>query len=355
MKIRIFWFDQLKLYFWQLVKIGSIILPKEALMLAPMEDVTDAAFRYMCKKYGADMMFSEFVSSEALVRGVKKTMKKMEILSHERPYGIQLYGKNISAMIESSKITEELEPDIIDINFGCPVKKVAMKGAGAGLLTEIPLMIKMTREIVRSTKLPVTVKTRLGWDDDTKNIVEVAEMLQDTGIAALTIHGRTRAQMYRGEADWTLIGQVKNNQRMKIPIIGNGDITNAVKARQAFDRYGVDALMIGRAAIGRPWIFNEVKHYLETGEELPPCSVDQQIDLLIEQYQKGLEIKDSVRAVLAMRRFFAVSFKGLQNFKETRIRLLRADTEEEFMTIFSEISERWGDQFLSSLPSNDEK
>jgi len=320
-----------------------------------MEDVTDAPFRFMCKKYGADMMFSEFVSSEALIRGINKTLKKMEILSHERPYGIQLYGKNISSMIESAKITEELQPDIIDINFGCPVKKVAMKGAGAGLLTEIPLMIKMTREIVRSTNLPVTVKTRLGWDDDSKNIAEVAEMLQDTGIAALTIHGRTRAQMYRGEADWSLIGKVKNNQRMKIPIIGNGDITSAIKARQAFDRYGVDAIMIGRAAIGRPWIFQEVKHYLNSGEELHPLSVNQQIDLLIEQYQKGLEIKDPVRAILAMRRFFAVSFKGLKNFKETRIRLLRAESENEILSILVEIREKWGDQFLSSFPSNDEK
>lgn len=324
-------------------------------MLAPMEDVTDPPFRYMCKKYGADMMFSEFVSSDALVRGVKKTLKKMEILSHEHPYGIQLYGKNIQSMIGSARITEELEPDLIDLNFGCPVKKVAMKGAGAGMLTDIPLMIKMTREIVRSTKLPVTVKTRLGWDSESMNIVEVAERLQDTGIAALTIHGRTRAQMYKGKADWTLIGAVKNNQRMHIPIIGNGDINNAIKAKEAFDKFGVDAIMIGRASIGRPWIFREVRHYLDTGELLSPLTVSEQVDLILEQYEKGLEWKDPKRGVISMRRFFAVSFKGLQNFKECRIRLLRADNPEDVIAILEEIREKWGDHLLSSVPSNEEK
>ncbi|MEA1877898.1 MAG: tRNA dihydrouridine synthase DusB [Bacteroidota bacterium] len=337
------------------MKIGTLKLPDQPVMLAPMEDVTDTAFRYMCKKYGADLMFSEFVSSEALIRGVNKTLKKMEILPYEYPYGIQLYGKNITSMIRSARLTEEMNPDLIDINFGCPVKKVAMKGAGAGLLTEVPHMIKMTREIVRATSLPVTVKTRLGWDDNSKNIVEIAEMLQDTGIAALTIHGRTRAQMYRGEADWTLIGEVKNNPRIKIPIIGNGDIDSPVKAREAFDKYGVDAIMIGRATIGRPWLFREIKHYLQSGELLPPPTVSDQVDMIIEQLEKGLERKDPVRGVIAMRRFFAVAFKGLRSFKETRIRLLQANELDKVMAILSEIRENWGDQLLSSVPSKEEK
>jgi len=337
------------------MKIGNLILPDQSVMLAPMEDVTDYAFRYMCKRFGADLMFSEFVSSEALIRGVNKTLQKMEIFPYEHPYGIQLYGKNIDSMVQSAQLTEEMKPDLIDLNFGCPVKKVAMKGAGAGLLTEVPHMIKMTREIVRATSLPVTVKTRLGWDADSKNIVEIAEMLQDTGIAALTIHGRTRAQMYRGDADWTLIGEVKNNPRMKIPIIGNGDITDPVKAREAFERYGVDAIMIGRASIGRPWIFKEVKHYLQTGELLPPITVSDQVDMIIEQLEKGLERKNPVRGVLSMRRFFAVAFKGLRNFKTTRIRLLRANDLEEVMAILNEIKANWGDQVLSSVPSKEEK
>lgn len=337
------------------MKIGTLKLPDQPVMLAPMEDVTDTAFRYMCKKYGADLMFSEFVSSEALIRGVNKTLKKMEILPYEHPYGIQLYGKNITSMIRSAHLTEEMNPDLIDINYGCPVKKVAMKGAGAGLLTEVPHMIKMTREIVRATSLPVTVKTRLGWDDNSKNIVEIAEMLQDTGIAALTIHGRTRAQMYRGEADWTLIGAVKNNPRIKIPIIGNGDIDSPIKAREAFDKYGVDAIMIGRATIGRPWLFREIKHYLQSGELLPPPTVSDQVDMIIEQLEKGLERKEPVRGVIAMRRFFAVAFKGLRSFKETRIRLLQASELDKVMSILSEIRENWGDQLLSSVPSKEEK
>ncbi len=343
------------LYFWHLMKIAQLILPHQPLILAPMEDVTDPPFRYMCKRYGADMMFSEFVSSDALVRGVKRTIKKMEILPYERPFVIQLYGKNIQSMIGSAKITEELEPDLIDLNFGCPVRKVAMKGAGAGLLTDVPLMIKMTREVVRATKLPVTVKTRLGWDDDSKNIVEIAQKLQDTGISALTIHGRTREQMYKGKADWTLIGEVKNHPKIVIPIIGNGDIDSPQKAKYAFQEYGVDAIMIGRAAIGRPQIFREIRHYLATGEMLPPMKVSEQVDLILEQFQKSLEWKDSRRAIISMRRFFAVSFKGLEGFRETRIRLLRADQAEEALKILEEIRMHWGDQLLSSVPSKEEK
>ncbi|MBT3244607.1 MAG: tRNA dihydrouridine synthase DusB [Bacteroidetes bacterium] len=337
------------------MKIGTLQLPDQPVILAPMEDVTDPPFRYMCKKFGADLMFSEFVSSDALIRNVNRTLEKMEIQAYEHPYGIQLYGKNIVAMVESAKITETWGPDLIDINFGCPVKKVAMKGAGAGMLVDVPKMIKMTREIVRATKLPVTVKTRLGWDDNSKNIVEIAEMLQDTGIMALTIHGRTRAQMYRGEADWTLIGEVKNHPRIKIPIIGNGDITDPVETKKAFDRYGVDGIMIGRAAIGRPWIFRDVKHYLKTGEILPPMTVGDQIDLIKEHLELGFSFKDDRRGVVSMRRFFAVSFKGLSNFKETRIRLLQAEGKELVYQILEEIREKWGDQLLIPVPSKEEK
>lgn len=325
------------------------------MVLAPMEDVTDPPFRYMCKKFGVDMMYSEFVSSDALSRNVKKTMEKMEIHPGEKPFGIQLYGKNIQAMVESAKITEKWEPDIIDLNFGCPVKKVAMKGAGAGMLRDVPLMLKMTREVVCSTKLPVTVKTRLGWDDDSRNIVDLALMLQDTGIQALTIHGRTRAQMYSGQADWSLIGEVKNHPGIHIPIIGNGDIDSPQKARQMFDEYGVDAIMVGRAAIGRPWLFREIRHYLDTGEILPPFTVNSQVELIAEHLNRVLEQKEARRAVLSMRRFFAVSFKGLYNFRETRIRLLRANEPELVFEILDEIKDKWGNQPLNSVPSNEVK
>jgi len=337
------------------MRIGSIQLPEYPVFLAPMEDVTDPPFRYLCKKFGADMMYSEFVSSDALSRKVKKTLEKMEIHPGERPFGIQLYGRNIKAMIESARITEAWEPDLIDLNFGCTVKKVAMKGAGAGLLKDVPLMIKMTREVVDATSLPVTVKTRLGWDDDSKNIVELALRLQDTGIKALTIHGRTRAQVYSGKADWILIGEVKNHPRIHIPVIGNGDIDSPRKAREMFDKYGVDAIMVGRAAIGRPRLFKEIRHYLDTGELLPPLTVSDQVELISEHMHKVLEAKDPRRAVLSMRRFFAVSFKGLYNFRETRIRLLQADTPDLVFDILGEIRDKWGDQLLNSVPSNEEK
>jgi len=324
--------------------IGGIHLREKPLVLAPMEDVTDPPFRHFCKRFGADLMFSEFVSSDALIRGVNKTMRKLEIDPDEHPYAIQLYGRNIASMVESARIAESYQPDFIDLNFGCPVKKVAFKGAGAGLLRDVPTMIKMTREIVRAVKLPVTVKTRLGWDEESKNIVDIAERLQDTGIRAISIHGRTRNQLYSGVADWTLIGEVRNNPRMCIPVIGNGDITNPHKAKEAFDRYGVDAVMIGRAAIGRPWLFRDIRHYLDTGELLPPPRVHEQVELIREHLKRVLRDRDERRAILSMRRFFAVSFKSLPDFKETRIRLLQAATLDEACAILDLIREKWGEQ-----------
>ena len=254
------------------MKIGNVELPNEAVLLAPMEDVTDPAFRLMCKRFGADMVYTEFVSADALIRSVTKTEQKLRISDEKRPVAIQIYGRDVPTMVEAARIVEQAKPDVLDLNFGCPVKRVAGKGAGAGMLQNIPLMLEMTRAVVDAVKVPVTVKTRLGWDESHKVIVDLAEQLQDCGIQGLTIHGRTRAQMYTGEADWTLIGQVKNNPRMHIPIIGNGDVTTAERARECFDRYGVDAIMIGRASFGRPWVFKEVKHYLTTGELLPPLS-----------------------------------------------------------------------------------
>ncbi len=324
------------------MRIGSVELGERPVILAPMEDVTDAPFRLLCKRYGVDLMFSEFVASEAVIRKIDKTLQKMEIHPLEHPYGIQLYGKEISSMVESAKIAEEYEPDLIDLNFGCPVKKIAMKGAGAGMLRDIPNLLKMTAEVVKATKLPVTVKTRLGWDDDSKIIVGLAEQLQDCGIAALTIHGRTRAQMYLGHADWTLIGEVKNNPRIHIPIIGNGDIDSPVKTKQAFDTYGVDAVMIGRAAIGRPWLFREVKHYLNTGELLPPVLVSEQTDLVREHLFMATAGRTEVRAVRSMRRFFSVYYKGLPDFRDTRVKLLQAETFEEVDRLLDHIMERWG-------------
>jgi len=326
------------------MEIGELQFGEYPLFLAPMENVTDATFRYFCKKFGADLLYSEFVSSEALIRGVNKTVRKMHIDEAEHPYAIQLYGNRIASMIESVRIAETFNPDLIDLNFGCPAKKVAMKGAGAGMLKDVPLMIKMTREIVKATRLPVTVKTRLGWDQQSINIKDVAEQLQDTGIRAITIHGRTRTQMYQGEADWELIGEVKNNPRMHIPVIGNGDVDSPEKAKWCFEQYGVDAIMIGRAAIGRPWIFREIRYYLDTGELLPPVTVTEQVKLLRDHFQRVLAIRDEYRAILSMRRFFATSFKGLYGFRESRIRLLQATTPEDINIILSEIIRKWGDQ-----------
>ena len=321
------------------MKIANLDLGRYPVFLAPMEDVTDPAFRLMCKRFGADMVYTEFVSSDALVRSVNSTMRKLNISDEERPVAIQIYGKNTDAMVEAAHMAEEAHPDVIDLNFGCPVKKVAGKGAGAGLLRDIPKMLEITRSVVDAVKLPVTVKTRLGWDDNSKIIVDLAEQLQDCGIAALTIHGRTRAQMYTGDADWTLIGKVKENPRMHIPIIGNGDITTPERAKECFDKYGVDAVMIGRASFGRPWIFKEVKHYLQTGELLPPLSAEWRLDVLKQEVLDSVNLLDERRGILHVRRHIAASplFKGIPNFRETRIAMLRAETKEDLFQIFDQL------------------
>ena len=321
------------------MKIADLDFGKYPVFLAPMEDVTDPAFRLMCKRFGADMVYTEFVSSDALVRSVNSTMRKLNISDEERPVAIQIYGKNTDAMVEAARMVEEAHPDVIDLNFGCPVKKVAGKGAGAGLLRDIPKMLEITRSVVDAVKLPVTVKTRLGWDDNSKIIVDLAEQLQDCGIAALTIHGRTRAQMYTGDADWTLIGKVKENPRMHIPIIGNGDITTPERAKECFEKYGVDAVMIGRASFGRPWIFKEVKHYLQTGELLPPLSAEWRLDVLKQEVLDSVNLLDERRGILHVRRHIAASplFKGIPNFRETRIAMLRAETKEDLFQIFDQL------------------
>lgn len=326
-----------------LFKLGNIEFGKYPLFLAPMEDVTDKSFRILCKEFGADMMYTEFVNSDALVRKVNKSINKIEIFDYERPIGIQIYGHLIESMVESAKFVEQFNPDVIDINFGCPVKKVARRGAGSGIMNDIPKMVAMTDAIVKATKLPVTVKTRLGYQDDMKNIVEIAEKLQDVGIHALTIHGRTRSQMYKGEADWTLIGEVKNNPRMRIPIIGNGDVDSPEKAKLMFDRYGVDAIMIGRATIGRPWIFKEVSHYLKTGEFLPEISLKEKCEFVKRHLTISVEIKGEYGGVIHMRRHFAKYFTSIPNFRETRIKLLTAKTQEECNEILDYIAENFSD------------
>ena len=321
------------------MKIGHIDLGERPVFLAPMEDVTDQAFRLMCKEFGADMVYTEFVSSDALIRLVNKTTQKLSISDEERPVAIQIYGKETEAMVGAALIAEEARPDILDINFGCPVKKVAGKGAGAGMLQNIPKMLEITRAVVDAVKIPVTVKTRLGWDADNRIITDLAEQLQDCGIAALAIHGRTRAQMYTGEADWTLIGEVKNNPRIHIPIIGNGDVTSAQGAKECFDRYGVDAIMIGRGSIGRPWIFREVKHYLETGKELPSESFVWYLNVLREETLNSIARLDERRGIIHIRRHLAATplFKGIPNFRETRIAMLRTESVEELFRIFDSI------------------
>ena len=326
------------------MKIADIEFPDRSVFLAPMEDVTDIAFRLMCKQFGADMVYTEFVSSDALVRDVKKTREKLVISEEERPVAIQIYGREPEAMAEAAKICEEANPDIIDINFGCPVKRVAGKGAGSGMLKTPELMLEITEKVVKAVNKPVTVKTRLGWDNDSKIIVDLAERLQDCGIAALTIHGRTRAQMYTGQADWTLIGEVKNNARMHIPIIGNGDIDSVQTARQRFDETGVDAVMIGRASFGRPWIFREVKHFFETGEELPQESFSWYLGILKQQVLNSVERLDERRGILHIRRHLAATplFKGIPDFKSTRIAMLRANTLEELFAIMDGIAEKFG-------------
>ncbi len=324
------------------MKIGNIIFGEYPLFLAPMEDITEPSFRHICKEYGADMLYTEFVASEALIRNVAKSFKKLTLLEEERPVGIQLYGHNIEAMVESAKIASRFKPDLIDINYGCPVKKIAGRGAGAGMLKDIPKMIKMTEAIVKATDIPVTVKTRLGWDSESKFIVEIAERLQDVGIKAITIHGRTRNQMYKGEADWQLIGEVKNNQRMNIPVIGNGDVNSAVKAKEMFGKYGVDGIMIGRATIGRPWIFKEIKHFLKTGEELSEITTEEKTELAKKHLIKSLEWKGKPRGIYEMRRHFIHYFKGLPNFKELRMKLVTSLDVEELIATIELIKEKYG-------------
>jgi tRNA-dihydrouridine synthase B len=326
-----------------LLTIGNFILPDFPLFLAPMEDITDPSFRMVCKMQGADVMYTEFISADGLIRDGEKSVRKLDIYDFERPIGIQLYGHLIDAMVEAAYMAEEARPELIDINFGCPVRKIAYRGAGAGMLKNIPLMLEMTKAIVDAVKLPVTVKTRLGWDEESKNIVEIAERLQDTGIKALTIHGRTRAQLYKGEADWTLIGAVKNNPRMNIPIIGNGDIDGPLKAKEMFDRFGVDGIMIGRATVGRPWIFRDIRHYLHTGQVLPEPSVSEKADLALLHLEKSLEFKEGKRAIYEMRRHLSNYFKGLPHFKETRLRLLTTTEVDDIKLIINEIRQKWGD------------
>ena len=329
------------------MKIRNIDLGKRPVVLAPMEDVTDLGFRLMCKEFGAAMVYSEFASADALVRLVNKTMQKLAISPDERPVAIQIYGKEVEPMVEAARIVvEQAHPDVLDLNFGCPVKRVAGKGAGAGMLQNVSQMLAITRAVVDAVDIPVTVKTRLGWDNDHRIIVDLAEQLQDCGIEALTIHGRTRSQMYTGEADWTLIGEVKNNPRMHIPIIGNGDVTTPQRAKECFDRYGVDAVMIGRASFGRPWIFKEVTHYLQTGEELPPPSFAWKMDVLRQEVLQSVARLDEYRGILHIRRHLAATplFKGLPNFRDTRIAMLRADTVEELFSIFDRIKEEYGNE-----------
>jgi tRNA-dihydrouridine synthase B len=308
--------------------IGDIHLPGFPLLLAPMEDVSDPPFRAVCKRNGADVMYTEFISSEALIRDAAKSVKKLDIFEYERPIGIQIFGSNIPAMAESTRISTAAGPDLIDINYGCPVKNVACKGAGAGILQDVPKMVAMTKAVVESTHLPVTVKTRLGWDDSTKNILEVAERLQDVGIKALTVHGRTRSQMYKGSADWTLIGRLKENPRINIPIFGNGDVDSPEKVVRMRDTYGVDGIMIGRASIGYPWIFNEVKHYLATGLRLAPPTIDDRVNTCLDHLRFSLEWKGERVGLFEMRVHYANYFKGFEGFKEFRTTLVTADSAQ---------------------------
>ena len=324
-----------------MVKIGNIELGDFPLLLAPMEDVSDPPFRAVCKDNGADLMYTEFISSEGLIRDAIKSRKKLDIFDYERPIGIQIFGGDEEAMAMATQIVDTVNPDLVDINFGCPVKKVVCKGAGAGVLKDIELMVRLTEAVVKSTKLPVTVKTRLGWDENSKNVEDVAKRLQDVGIAALSIHGRTRAQMYKGEADWTLIGKIKNNPNIKIPIFGNGDIDSPEKAVEYKNRYGVDGVMIGRAAIGYPWIFNEIKHYMATGQLLPSPTIAQRVEVCRKHLTKSVEWKGEGLGVLEMRRHYTSYFKGLNHFKEFRTKLVTLNKLEEVLAIISQVKEHY--------------
>ena len=331
------------------MKIGTIDLGERPVTLAPMEDVTDASFRILCREAGAAMVTTEFVSSDGLVRDVQKTIAKMRTLEEEAPVAVQIYGSIPEAMVDAARMADKAAElagghgaDIVDINFGCPVSKIAGRGAGSGMMREPDKLVAITEAIVKAVGKPVTVKTRLGWDDNSKIIVELAERLQDAGISALTIHGRTRCQMYKGEADWTLIGEVKNNPRMHIPIIGNGDINSAQKAREAFDKYGVDGIMVGRASFGHPWIFTEIRHLLDTGEELPPMNVKDRVALAKRHFQLSLDLKGPVTGVYEMRRHLSCYFKGLRDFKETRIKLVTSKDPEEILATLDYVAARWG-------------
>lgn len=324
-----------------LVKIGKIDLGEFPLLLAPMEDVSDPPFRAVCKDNGADLMYTEFISSEGLIRDAIKSLKKLEFFEYERPIGIQIFGGDEEAMRMATQIVDATNPDLVDINFGCPVKKVVCKGAGAGVLKDVPLMVRLTEAVVKSTHLPVTVKTRLGWDDNSRNIMDVAERLQDVGIQALSIHGRTRTQMYKGEADWSLIAKVKENQRIHIPIFGNGDIDSPQKALEYKNRFGVDGIMIGRAAIGYPWIFNEIKHYFKTGEELPPPTIAERVKVCRKHLNFSIKWKGDVLGLLEMRRHYSQYFKGLPNFKEYRMQLVTLDDFDLVNAVLEEVSEKY--------------
>lgn len=323
----------------QMAKIRDIELGDFPLILAPMEDVSDPPFRALCKKHGADLMYTEFISSEGLIRDAVKSVQKLDIYEYERPIGIQIFGYDIESMKQATRITEQTNPDIIDINYGCPVKKVALKGAGAGILQDIPKMVEMTKEIVKSTHLPVTVKTRLGWDEESKYIVEVAERLQDVGIEAISIHGRTRKQMYKGEADWSLIADVANNPRMNIPVFGNGDIDTPEKAVEYKNRYNVDGVMIGRASIGYPWIFNEIKHFINTGEHLAPPTVNDRVEAAIQHLEMSVEWKGEILGIAEMKRHYTNYFKGIAHFKKTRMKLVTSFDLNEIRETLDEIKE----------------
>ena len=337
------------------MKIGNIDLGEKPVLLAPMEDVTDASFRLICKEFGADVVYTEFVPSDGLVRDAVKAIAKMKTFPEESPVGIQIYGHNPESMVEAARMADHADEiagghgcDFVDINFGCPVSKIAGRGAGSGMMREPDKMVAITKAVVEAVRKPVTVKTRLGWDENSKIIVELAERLQDCGIAALTVHGRTRSQMYRGEADWTLIGKIKENPRMHIPIIGNGDINSPEKASEAFRLYGVDGIMVGRASFGRPWIFRDIKHYLQTGERLPEMPVSERVALAKRHFALSLELKGEPRGVFEMRRHLSCYFKGLPDFKDTRIRLLTTTDPSEITSILDEIALRWSDTPLET-------
>ena len=330
-----------------MIKIGKIELPEHPLLLAPMEDVSDPPFRRLCKMHGADMMYSEFISSEGLIRDAIKSKMKLDIFDYERPVGIQIFGGDEEAMMMSAKIVETVQPDLVDINFGCPVKKVVSKGAGAGVLKDVDLMVRLTNAVIKGTSLPVTVKTRLGWDDDSINIDEVAERLQDVGVQALTVHARTRAQMYKGHSDWTHIERIKNNPRIKIPVFGNGDIDSPQKAKEYKERFGLDGMMIGRSAIGYPWIFNEIKHYLKTGEILLPPSMEDRLEAAKNHLIWSMEWKGERLGIVEMRRHYTNYFKGIHGFKAHRQRLVTEDDPTQLLTIFDEIEDFYKDYVIA--------